>query len=143
MLTLVKLVCSPLGLGRDPVARSLVFCVMSLFVLFRLVIASSLLLRFTESSYPLVSSHFSYVNIISCNICQRVLEFSTFFKVFLWAHIIVRKVDYCFVLVYMNIMCYHCMLSNVLNYVWTFGNRTHAGLFENVCQTTWLPWLYY
>jgi hypothetical protein len=69
LFTLVKHMCSPLGLGRVPVARSLVFCVMLLFVLFRLVIASSLLLRFTESSYPLVSSHFSYVDILSCNRC--------------------------------------------------------------------------
>jgi hypothetical protein len=52
LLTLVKHMCSPLGLCRVPVARSLVFCVMLLFVLFRLVIPSSLLLRFTESSYP-------------------------------------------------------------------------------------------
>jgi hypothetical protein len=69
LLTLVKHMCSRLGLGRVPVARSLVFCVMSLFVLFRLVIASSLPLQFTESSYPLVSSHFSYVDILSCNRC--------------------------------------------------------------------------
>ena len=52
LLTLVKHMCSLLGLGRVPVARSLVFCVMLLFVLFRLVIASSLPLQFTESSYP-------------------------------------------------------------------------------------------
>jgi hypothetical protein len=52
LLTLVKHMCSRLGLGRVPVARSLVFCVMLLFVLFRLVIASSLPLQFTESSYP-------------------------------------------------------------------------------------------
>jgi hypothetical protein len=38
LLTLVKHMCSRLGLGRVPVARSLVFCVMLLFVLFRLVI---------------------------------------------------------------------------------------------------------
>ena len=48
LLTLVK----HIGLGRVPVARSLVFCEMFLFVLFRLVIASSLPLKITESSYP-------------------------------------------------------------------------------------------
>ena len=83
LLTFVKHMCSPLGLCRVPVARSLVFGVMLLFVLFRLVIPSSLLLRFTESSYPLVSSHLSYLDIRSCNRCLRVLEFSTLFKVFL------------------------------------------------------------
>ena len=42
-------------------ARSLVFCVMyckRLFVLFLLVIVLSLLLRFTDSEYPLVSSYY-------------------------------------------------------------------------------------
>ena len=44
LLTLVKHMCSPLVLCRVPVARSLVLYVMSSFVLFRLVIPSSLLL---------------------------------------------------------------------------------------------------
>jgi len=44
LLTLVKHMCSPPVLCRVPVARSLVLYVMSSFVLFRLVIPSSLLL---------------------------------------------------------------------------------------------------
>jgi hypothetical protein len=66
---------------------------------------------------------------IYSSVCYRVLEFSTLFKVFLWAHIIVLTVDYSFVLVYMNIMFYHCMLSNVFKYAWTFLQIITYGLY--------------
>jgi len=54
-------------------ARFLVFCVMCckrLFVLFLLVIVLSLLLRFTDSEYPLVSS--SYFLFFSENIYSSI-----------------------------------------------------------------------
>jgi len=59
LLTLAELQCSPLVLCRVPIARSFVFCIISLFVLFLLVIALSFLPRFTGSGYPFgIFNHF-------------------------------------------------------------------------------------
>ena len=62
--TLPEHLSSPPVFRRVLVSRLLVLCVLfcrSVFVLFLLSIVFSVLLRFSDSDYPLVSSNFSYV----------------------------------------------------------------------------------
>jgi hypothetical protein len=122
LLTIAGHQSSNFVLCRVHVVRSFVFCVMSLFWFFLLIIALSFLLRLTTSGYRFaIFNHF--LRLIN-NYPPFLMHFSDL--IILFEQLIILL-----------------LLCACFKYCWTFGNKTHAGLFENFCLTAWRRWLYY
>ena len=131
VLTLVEHYNSPGVLGRVPVARSLVFCVMSLFALFVffdhcIVLPSSIYCCWIPicniKSFPT----FILLLVIYVKQCLNYPPFSMHFSDLL--------------LVFEQLI-FRFFLCTRFKYFWTYAYRIHAGLFENICPTAWLRWL--
>ena len=131
LITIAEHHNSPVVLGRVPVARSLVFCVMSLFALFVffchcIVLPSSIYCFWIPicniKSFPT----FILLLVIYVKQCLNYPPFSMHFSdlLLVFEQLIIRF-----------------FLCTRFKYFWTYANRIHAGLFESFCPTAWLRWL--
>ena len=139
LLTLADQQSSPLVLCKVTVARSLVFCVMSLCVRFcfcHCIVLPSLIYWFWISLWYLQSfPTFMLLLVIHAkqflNHPPLLMPFSDFALLFGQLGILMF---FCICILDLITVC----LKHCFKYCWTYGNRTHAGRFENVCLTAWL-----